>query len=165
MLALEQIRALYEYNEWANDHVLDAASGLGEEGLARELGASFGSVKENLQHTLAAQILWLARWAKHKPAWLLALHKSQTLPAMRDAYNASHDGIRQFVEALTETDLAGTISYVDTRGASQERVLWQAMLHVVNHGTHHRAETALLLTSLGHAPRELDYVFFELERA
>lgn len=165
MSALEQIRALFEYNEWANKHLLETASALSEDELVRDLGASFGGVKENLQHTLAAQVLWLARWAKHKPAGLLAPDKSQTLPAMRDSYGASHDGIRQFVEALTETDLAGTISYVDTRGAAQERVLWQVMLHVVNHGTHHRAETALLLTSLGRPPRELDYVFFELERA
>jgi uncharacterized damage-inducible protein DinB len=38
------------------------------------------------------------------------------------------------------------------------------MLHLVNHGTHHRAETALLLTALGKPPRQLDYVFYELER-
>jgi hypothetical protein len=35
------------------------------------------------------------------------------------------------------------------------------MLHVVNR----RAETALLLTSLGKPPRQLDYAFFEIERA
>ena len=39
------------------------------------------------------------------------------------------------------------------------------MLHVVNHGTHHRAEAAMLLTSLGHGPRQLDYVFYEIELA
>jgi uncharacterized damage-inducible protein DinB len=39
------------------------------------------------------------------------------------------------------------------------------MTHVVNHGTHHRAETAMALTALGKPPRQLDYLYFELERA
>ena len=34
MRALEQIRALYEYNEWANNHVLEAAF----KSMARALG-------------------------------------------------------------------------------------------------------------------------------
>ena len=55
--------------------------------------------------------------------------------------------------------------YRDTRGERQEVALWKAMLQIANHGTHHRAETALLLTALGKPPRQLDYVFFELERA
>ena len=62
MTALDQIRALYEYNEWANEHVLDAASALTNEELARELGASFGSVRGNLAHAAGAQIIWLSRW-------------------------------------------------------------------------------------------------------
>ena len=73
--------------------------------------------------------------------------------------------MRRFIESLDEEALAGEFSYVDTKGISQRRVLWQTMLHVVNHGTHHRAEAAMLLTSLGHGPRQLDYVFYEIERA
>ena len=46
-----------------------------------------------------------------------------------------------------------------------ERPLGPLMTHVVNHGTHHRAETAMALTALGKPPRQLDYLYFELERA
>ncbi len=165
MLALEQIRALYEYNEWANDHVLDAASGLGEKELARELGASFGSVEGNLRHTVGAQGLFLTRWTGSKPVEIPQPKQGHLLQTIREAYQTSHEGLRSFVGSLGESDLSKVISYVDTRGIHQERLLWQTMLHLVNHGTHHRAETALLLTSLGHPPRQLDYVFFELERA
>ena len=163
MDALDYVRALYEYNEWANGHVLAAASGLSEDELARELGASFGSVRGNLWHAIGAQGLWLGRFTGSRPAELPSLEAG--LDTIRQVYQTSHDGLRSFIASLTGDDLSGTISYVDTRGAAQERPLWQAMLHLANHGTHHRAETALLLTALGVPPRQLDYVFFELERA
>ncbi|MCH8345374.1 MAG: DinB family protein [Chloroflexi bacterium] len=165
MTALEQIRALYEYNEWANDHVLAAASGLSEEELGRKLGASFESVQGNLRHTLGAQVMWLARWTGSGRAKMPELDKVRTLDAISEGYASSHEELRRFVGSLGEGDIARAISYVDIRGNAYERPLGPLMTHVVNHGTHHRAETAMALTALGKPPRQLDYLYFELERA
>ncbi len=165
MSALEQIRSLLEYNEWANDQVLEAASGLSEEELGREMGASFESVQGNLVHTVGAQVVWLARWTGSERDEVPEPGRGQTLEAIREAYETCHEGLRRFVESLGERDIARTVSYVDFRGNAQERPLWQVMLQLTNHGTHHRAETAMLLTSLGKPPKQLSYVYFELERA
>ncbi|MCB0024762.1 MAG: hypothetical protein KDD91_17125, partial [Caldilinea sp.] len=48
-------------------------------------------------------------------------------------------------------------------GRMRERVRWHCLLHVVNHGTYHRGETAALLTGLGHSPGELDFTVYLLE--
>lgn len=162
---LRQIRALVAYNAWANGHILDAASGLSQDELERKLRASFDSVQGNLWHVLSAQTVWLQRFTGVPTGQLPPAEPGLTLEAIGKAYEDSQRAYGEFVESLTDDDLDRAFSYTDTQGVAQERVLWQTMLHVVNHGTHHRAETAMLLTSLGHPPRQLDYVFYEIELA
>jgi len=165
MQAIDQVRALYGYNEWANGHVLDAAAQISGDEFARELGASFGSVQGNLMHTLSAQNVWLSRWTPTPPPEMPRADRGVSIEALRQAYDASHAGLRAFVESLSDERLDRAFDYVDTEGNAQRARLGITMLHVANHGTHHRAETALLLTALGKAPRQLDYGFYELERA
>ena len=163
MNALAQIKALYDYNEWADGHVMDAASRLADDQYTRDLGASFGSVRGNVSHIVGAQMLWLARFnssAGDSPPQI-----DGDLAAIRRLSADVHTGLRDLLAFMGEDDLSRVLSYVDTQGNAQQHELGPALLHLVNHGTHHRAETALLLTSLGHAPRQLDYLFFELERA
>jgi uncharacterized damage-inducible protein DinB len=58
------------------------------------------------------------------------------------------------------TDLTdGFVAYV-LEGVS----VWQMLVHVVNHGTQHRAEAAVLLTGEGRSPGELDLISYA-ERA
>ena len=43
--------------------------------------------------------------------------------------------------------------------------VWQMLVHVVNHGTQHRAEAAALLTTEGRSPGELDMINYAEEQA
>ena len=165
MSKLEMIRSLYDYNEWANNHVLEAASRLSEDELSRKQGASFESVEGNLAHIVGAQVVWLSRWTSgSNPQPVAEFQKMRGLPAVRSMFERSHAGLRAFLESLTEQRLGEVLAYRDSRGNPYERVMWQLMTHVVNHGTHHRAETAMAMAALGKPMRELDYVFFEIER-
>jgi uncharacterized damage-inducible protein DinB len=166
MSALEQIQALYDYNEWANNHVLAVASTLSEEEFSRDQGASWGSVEANLAHINAGHVVWLARWKTGRnPGPLMEVQSIIGYETIRKAFEESHEGLRDYVRSLREEDLERVLHYQDSRGTSQSRVLWQLLLHLVNHGTHHRAEVCMALMALGKAPRELDYHYFELERA
>ena len=46
----DYINLLYEYDRWANDRVLQAASALSVEQFTRDLGGSFRSVRDTLLH-------------------------------------------------------------------------------------------------------------------
>lgn len=45
-------------------------------------------------------------------------------------------------------------------GEDKDLYLWQVLLHVVNHGTDHRAQILRLLNDLGFRTTSQDYIFF-----
>jgi uncharacterized damage-inducible protein DinB len=65
-----------------------------------------------------------------------------------------------FVSALTSTRLADVVGYANTAGVHSALPLWQIMVHVVNHGTHHRSELADMLTRLGSPPPAMDLLVY-----
>jgi uncharacterized damage-inducible protein DinB len=165
MSKLALIRALYEYNEWANGHILDTASQLTEDELDHKLGASFDSVRGNLAHTVGGQIVWLSRWTGERSDAFELIRGEAPMARLRQAFDASHADLRRFIEALAEDTLERDLPYKDSQREQQQATLWKLMVQLANHGTHHRAETALLMTTIGKPPRQLDYLFFEIERA
>ena len=80
---LERIRALYDFNCWANGRVLEAAEKLSPEQLTKDLKNSFPSVRDTLVHIMAAEWIWLERWRRTSPKALLGTAEFPTVPAIR----------------------------------------------------------------------------------
>jgi uncharacterized damage-inducible protein DinB len=45
-------------------------------------------------------------------------------------------------------------------GEDKDLILWQVLLHVVNHGTDHRAQALRMLNDLGVKTVSQDYIFY-----
>ena len=160
MAEARQLRRLIDYNEWADGRILAAIEGMADAELARPAAAYFGSLAENLRHTLVAQQLWLARWTGVPGPGL----EDRPSGPWRAAYAASHTALRAFVATLTDADTERVVSYVDSKGRARSQRLDQLVVHLVNHGTAHRAETGLLLERAGRSPGDLNYLYFCFER-
>jgi uncharacterized damage-inducible protein DinB len=39
-------------------------------------------------------------------------------------------------------------------------MVWESMLHLVNHGTQHKTEAAAILTGFGHSPGDIDLIVY-----
>ena len=153
-----QLRRLVAYNEWANEKILKAIDGMTVEELARPVDAYIGSLAKNLQHVLLAMRIWLARWKGEAQPTL----RDPITGSWRDAYAATHADFRAFVASLSDAGADRVVRYKDLRGNPFEMALSQLITHVVNHGTHHRAETGMLLERIGRSPGDMDYVYYLL---
>ena len=155
MADLTQLRHLIAYNQWADERVLAAMEGLSAEDRARPREAYFGTLDENLRHTVGAQRIWLARWRGETPNY----GETFTRP-WREVYAETHAALRAFVEGLSEQAADAALRYQDSRGVTHQQPLSRLIAHVVNHGTGHRAEAGLLLERLGRSPGDLDYSLY-----
>lgn len=68
--------------------------------------------------------------------------------------------MRSYLDTLEERQLNETIAYRGLRGQAYENLLWQILVHLVTHGTYHRAELAAHLTTLGKPPGNFDFVIY-----
>src|SRR6516164_2238607 len=68
----DDIRLLFEYDRWANNRILRAASALTPEQFTRDLGGSFVSVRDTLVHIIRSEWGWLTYWksTSHSAAFL-----------------------------------------------------------------------------------------------
>jgi uncharacterized damage-inducible protein DinB len=83
-----------------------------------------------------------------------------TCDLVEQRWNKEEQAMRKYLALLTDEDLTDYIRYTTPEGAKRERLLWHCLLHVVNHGTQHRSEAAVILTEYGCSPGELDFTAF-----
>ncbi len=160
------IQLLYDYNYWANAHVLKAAAQLTPDQFTAPHGLSHGSIRGALAHVLAAEIVWRLRCQSGiSPTALPTDIDFPTLDALQSRWAEEEAAMRTFLASLTDERLSQSIEYTTTKGVRHSNILWQLLAHVVNHGTQFRAEAAVALTAESHSPGDLDLLLFMRERA
>ncbi len=152
------------YTAWASRRLVEAAAQLAPEELTRDFQTADRSVLGTLAHVFAADRLWLAR-LRGGPHPGYVSDADYRLDVLLGDWPALHDRWRDWASSLTDEIVLRPVAYTDLKGRSWSQPLWQLVLHVVNHGTHHRGQVAGFLRMLGHTPPPLDLVFYYRERA
>ena len=160
----EQLASLFEYGEWVNQRLLEAASPLTDEQFTQKSLSGFGSVHLTFVHVLGAEAMWFARWQGLSPKSMLAAQDLPNARALHERWATLIDERRAYFAAVGENDLGASVSWTNMRGQSFALPRWQVILHCANHSTHHHSELATMLTALGHAPNSTELLEFYLER-
>jgi uncharacterized damage-inducible protein DinB len=162
----DAIALLFDYNYWANGRILDAAGRLTEEQYdAAVPGLSMGNIQATLSHMLAAEQIWRRRCLEGvSPTRLLQAGDYPTLDSLRQVWDEEEAAMRSGITALTDEILAGSLAYRTTGGKPMAETLWKILIHLVNHGTQHRAEAAVALTAFGHSPGDVDLIVYLRQR-
>jgi len=152
----DQIRSLFAYDRWATRRVLAVLDDVdpvpfGPGPTSSATGASAASSSTTSAHRSAGDTG--SRTPAGRPS------QADPLPPPGELVERWHAEWAA-VDAWLPTVSDDFVAYV------HEGVpVWQMLLHVVNHGTQHRAEAALLLTADGRSPGELDLINYAEERA
>jgi len=166
MSKLELVRAMYEYNEWANDVILEACAPISEEQLRGKQTISHDSISTLLVHIVGAQVFWLARWKGEPFPCFPQVGEGPVLPTMRESFAAYHSELRDYIGGVTDARLDEMIPLPEwaDRMRGKSLTLWQVMMQISEHGIHHRAEIQSALTALGHPVQDLDYILYAADR-
>ena len=156
----QDIQLLYQYNQWANKRILDRTENLTIEQFLTPASYPHGGLRGTLTHTLFAEWLWRRRWQGESPMSGMKPEDFPTFAALRARWVEEEKALNSFIGGLTDEKLNASFQYKTMRGDQMENILWQAMVHVVNHGTQHRSETAAMLTEFKHSPGDIDLIVF-----
>jgi len=156
----QDIQLLFDYNQWANARILNAASSLTDEQFLASASYPHGGLRGTLTHTLFAEWLWRKRWEGQSPTNGPMPEDFSTFESLKTLWVEEENKLMKFVASCSEEKLNSVIQYKSLKGAPFENVLWQMMTHVINHGTQHRSEAAAMLTDLNHSPGDIDMILF-----
>ncbi len=156
----QDIQLLYRYNSWANKRILDTAAEITNEQFLTPGSFPHGGLRGTLAHALSSEYTWRKRWQGESVTQGIKPEEFPTFDSLRVRWQEEEKSLAVFVDNLTDDRLNAPFQYKTLRGDPMENILWQVMVHVVNHGTQHRSESAAMLTELGHSPGDIDFIVF-----
>ena len=165
MLSPELSKFLFQYNSWANRRILDACSALPNEQFTRDLGSSYGSVRDTLAHVYGAEWVWKERIEGRSPSGVPGGDGFPDFAAVRARLEEMDQYYVNFTSSLTADNLQRLLSYKLFTGAETSNPLWQTLHQLSNHGTYHRGQVVTMLRQLGAKGVSTDVIGLYREQA
>ena len=151
-------RQFYEYHFAENRKIWDSyVASLPHEQFAQTVNYSHGSARNQVVHLMSTDEAWFSG--------LLGVEPPKPFPPAsvddRETIRLHWDTVEQSMCAYLanlQDDMLFEKPFED--GEDKDLVLWQVLLHVVNHGTDHRAQLLRLLNDMGVKTGPQDYIFY-----
>ena len=162
-MTVNELKTHIHYSGWASRRLLDAAVKLDQEQLSRDMKVSHGSVLGTLGHIYFADLIWYSRVVD--PAIPVRSPSDSVSPdKLETEWTALQKRWEQWSNSLTDAGLTRVVSYKNLKGEPGQRLVWQLVLHVVNHATLHRGQVVAMLRQLGVQPPGTDLLFYYREQ-
>lgn len=150
---------LYDYHFTQNRQLWDEyVSRLSDEQFNAQSSYSKGSVREQLLHLMDADDAWFSGLRDDAGPTTEFAGQFHERGEIRRQWDQVESRMREFLAGLADDQLA-TRPFPDHEEDSS-LLLWQVLLHVVNHGTDHRAQLLRQLNDFGISTTSQDYVFY-----
>lgn len=150
-------RHLYGYHFSENRTLWDTIMTLTEEQFLQVAGYSHGSVCNQVVHLMNVDRIWFSELQTIEIAELPEPEDFSTRQAIRAYWDTIEQNMRDYLAGLRDSMLFDTPIEEEE---DKDLIVWQVLLHVVNHGTDHRAQLLRLLNDLGVRTVSQDYIFY-----
>ncbi|MBU6261106.1 MAG: DinB family protein [Burkholderiales bacterium] len=163
----EQLQTMARYNLWATRRLCAAVDALSEADYRRDAGLHFRSVHGTLNHLLVGEHeLWFRRFVEGaSPQVALDAEIEPGRLRLRERLLEGALAWLPLIEVWSEERLRGTLQYRSMSGREHQLPFATTLLHVFNHGTHHRGQISAALTALRRPAPEIDLVYMLQEEA
>jgi uncharacterized damage-inducible protein DinB len=158
------LRAHMRYSAWASRRLVDVAATLEEAELTRDFATGDKTVVGTLAHVFAADRIWLARVQGRATARFID-EADRKLDVLRYDWPPLIAQWDVLLGAETDASVTRVIEYPNLKGDLFATPLWQIVLHVVNHGTHHRGQVSGFVRAMGHTPPPVDLIAYYREQS
>jgi uncharacterized damage-inducible protein DinB len=152
-------RHFYDYHFSENRKIWDNyVSQLSQKQFTQHVDYSHGSLRDQIVHLISCDDTWFSELRGVQPSEPpppADVDDREMIRAYRDRVERS---VRDYLEALRDEMLFD--KPIEEPDEDKDLIVWQVLLHVVNHGTDHRAQILRLLNDLGIKTEYQDYIFY-----
>ncbi len=158
----DAFRQFYDYHFTENRKIWDDyVIPLSYEQFTQAIDYSHGSVRDQIVHLMSADDMWFSELRGVKPSEAIPPADSDDRTVVRAHWDSIEQSMRAYLAELRDDMLFA--KPIKEPEEDQVLVVWQVLLHVVNHGTDHRAQLLRLLNDLGVKTTSQDYIFYVYE--
>jgi uncharacterized damage-inducible protein DinB len=150
------LEVLFDFSYAATRIILEAAERVTDEQWAAQPPLREArSLQQILVHMLDTEQGWRENLRAGRRNASLELDPADfpNAATLVSAWRHDEQVMRSWLTTLDD-DTVNAASYIP------QLKLWQCLVHVVNHGTQHRSEAAMILTHFGQSPGDLDFTFY-----
>jgi len=155
----DAFRHLYEYHFSENRKIWNSyVTKLSYEQFIRPVNYSHGSVRDQLVHIMNVDDAWFSelRGIENPQSYTHANVDDRN--AIHAHWNIVEQNMRDYLGKLQDDMLFA--KPIKEPEEDKDLILWQVLLHVVNHGTDHRAQLLRSLNDFGVETGPQDYMFY-----
>jgi uncharacterized damage-inducible protein DinB len=155
----DAFRQFYDYHFTENRKIWDSyVTPLSCEQFTQDMAYSHGSVRNQILHLIDADELWFSELQNIKPSEPLPPANFDDRKNIRARWDYVEQNMRNYLAKLRDDMLFD--APIEEPEEDKNLIAWQVLLHVVNHGTDHRAQLLRLFNDLGLKTTSQDYIFY-----
>jgi uncharacterized damage-inducible protein DinB len=148
------IRTMIAYHHALYDRLWDSIMHLTDEQFRQTVDYSHGSIRNHMVHVATVDARWLYGLEGRPEARRFHLDPTNypTRQETRTLWDSTAQDMMEYVASLDDTAL-------EKQPPGMGGPVWQVLLHVVNHGTDHRAQVLRILHDFGAPTFDQDLIF------